>query len=276
MFRACESGLDPWPPGLLANGRSAACGPYRLLEVIGRGASASVYRALGADGRHVAIKVLRAHPAGDRAAGEAALAREAGLLTAMRHPNIVDYLDEGEIAGRPFIVLELLEGGSLARHAQSSATRDLHDVAALLAGPADALAMLHRAGFVHGDVKAKNIVIADDGATKLVDFGDARPLDGVDRSTACGRVLFEAADPRHDVHGFAATVLTLLGWPQDRARSCMLDPRPTRAPLEWLRRARSADIGKRPGDPREWVSLVRAMKREEPRIPFYRRSMARC
>lgn len=148
-------------------------GRYALGPLLGRGGLADVHRATDRRlGRDVAVKLLR-----DLHADEADRARfdnEARLLALLAHPGLITVLDVGAADDdRPFLVLELVEGGTL-RQAYDAGPLPVARVAEIGAQVADALAHVHAAGVVHRDVKPSNVLLDADGRARLADFGIAR------------------------------------------------------------------------------------------------------
>jgi eukaryotic-like serine/threonine-protein kinase len=164
-------------------------GRYQLEEPLGHGGMASVYRARDtALGREVALKVLAENLTGDEELLKRFL-REARLAARLSHPNVVSVYDVGEEEdGRPYIVMELVEGETLAERGRVSPdeARDL----ALQA--ARGLAHAHEAGLVHRDVKPANLLLSGDGTLKIADFGISRAAETT-RLTQVGTVLGTAA-----------------------------------------------------------------------------------
>ena len=149
---------------------------YRLTRPLGVGASAHVYAAEDVRlRRRVAVKVL--HPA---LAGEEAFLRrfrrESQAVAALRHPNILRVYDWGEDGGTPYLVMELLEGGSLRSMLDRGARLSPEQAAAVGAEAARALDYAHRQGFVHRDIKPANLLFDDEGRVSVADFGLARAL----------------------------------------------------------------------------------------------------
>src|SRR5262245_8039202 len=146
---------------------------YRVLERLGAGGMGEVYRARDERlGRDVALKVVRADVFADETA-RARLMREARTASSVNHPNICVIHEVGEHEGRVFVIMELLDGRTLA---QAIAERRVSHEEALRLGIqlADALAHAHERGIIHRDVKSANVVITHDGRAKVLDFGVAR------------------------------------------------------------------------------------------------------
>jgi serine/threonine-protein kinase len=152
---------------------------YRIERELGRGGMAVVHAASdsGLD-RVVALKVLSSHLAGDEAF-RARFLREARIAGSLHHPNLVRVYDIVEIDGLPCIVMELVEGGTLADGRLSL------DEAAQIA---DGVAYAHAQGIVHRDLKPGNLLRSKDGVVKITDFGIARAAEET-RLTEVGTVL---------------------------------------------------------------------------------------
>jgi serine/threonine protein kinase len=148
-------------------------GRYRMEALLATGGMGEVWAArdLLLD-RAVAVKVLGGAFAGDRRAAER-LRREARAAGRLEHPAIARVLDLGEEAGRPYLVMELLEGESLAERIAHAGPMDPVEAARVVAAVADALEAAHRAGVVHRDVKPGNVFLTSDGGVKVLDFGIA-------------------------------------------------------------------------------------------------------
>jgi len=163
---------------------------YRLEERLGAGGMGETFRALDTTlGRPVAVKLLHAHLAADPAFVRR-LEREARIVASLSHPNIVSAFDRGVGAdGRPYLVMELVEGDDLAEalDRESARPRAAGDAGGVPAGALPlgraldiargvlrALAHAHALGLVHRDVKPGNVLVAVDGGVKLADFGIAQ------------------------------------------------------------------------------------------------------
>jgi len=148
-------------------------GPYEILSPLGAGGMGEVYRARDTRlDRSVAIKILPHHLSAD-ASAKARFEREAKTVSALNHPNICSLFDVGSQDGTDFLVMECIEGDSLAqRIAKGPIPTD--QVVKIGAEIADALDKAHRSGVVHRDLKPGNIMLTKSGA-KLLDFGLAKP-----------------------------------------------------------------------------------------------------
>jgi eukaryotic-like serine/threonine-protein kinase len=153
-----------------------AVGPYEIRERIGVGGMGEVYRAIDRRlNRTVAIKVIPAAMAGDAARRER-FRREARTISSLNHPHICTIYDVGQDNGIDYLVMEFLEGETLAARLARSHDSPLSVAEALryAIDIGDALDQAHRRGVVHRDVKPGNIMLTAGGAT-LLDFGLAKP-----------------------------------------------------------------------------------------------------
>ena len=153
-----------------------AVGPYQIRERIGVGGMGEVYRAIDRRlNRTVAIKVIPAAMAGDAARRER-FRREARTISSLNHPHICTIYDVGQDNGIDYLVMEFLEGETLAARLARSHDSPLSLAEALryAIDIGDALDQAHRRGVVHRDVKPGNIMLTAGGAT-LLDFGLAKP-----------------------------------------------------------------------------------------------------
>jgi WD40 repeat protein len=167
------------PEALLAPG-------YEVLELIGQGGMGVVYKALQLKPRRlVALKSLRGEGAG-RLLGEAEAAAR------LRHPNVVQVYEVGEHAGRPYLAMEFVEGGSLEQKLAAGPPPP-REAAALVRALARAMHHAHRQHVIHRDLKPANVLLAEDGTPKIADFGLAKRLDVGPGPTRSGVVLGTAA-----------------------------------------------------------------------------------
>ena len=169
------------PPNLIA-------GRYRLDKLLGHGGMSEVWAATDTElERRVALKLLA--PDADTARFE----REARAVASLGHPNITQLYDYGEEDGRPFIVLELLSGGTLEDRLRSGGPLPDEDTRRIAAELAAGLAHAHARGVVHRDLKPANVLFDQEGRAKLADFGLARMAAGGGTLTEAGTVLGTAA-----------------------------------------------------------------------------------
>ncbi len=165
------------PPDLTGH----SIGGYRLDALLGAGGMGEVYRSHDAKlGRDVAIKILprafTSHP--NRLAR---FEREARMLAALNHPNICAIYGFEEADGVRFLILELVEGGTLAQTLalhQKGGGLPLGQVLGIARQIAEALEVAHDKGIIHRDLKPANIKITPDGAVKVLDFGLAKTVGG--------------------------------------------------------------------------------------------------
>jgi WD40 repeat protein len=161
---------------------------YEILEELGRGGMGVVYKArqVGLN-RLVALKLLRWGP--DSSPEERArFHAEAEAAARLQHPNVVQIYEVGEQDGRPFLSLEYLEGGSLARRLDGT-PRPAREAAGLVLTLAGAVHAIHRLQIVHRDLKPDNVLLTADGTPKVADFGLAKLLDSEQGRTESGAVL---------------------------------------------------------------------------------------
>lgn len=164
---------------------------YELGTPLGSGGMARVFAAVDHRLRRpVAIKLIREAFVTDETA-RARLLHEARAAATFQHPNAVTVFDVGEdAAARPFIVMELIHGETLADHLVRRGPVAAADAAAIGTALLDALAAAHRRGLVHRDVKPANVLLPADGGVKLSDFGIAKGLESSAAGlTATGQIV---------------------------------------------------------------------------------------
>src|SRR4051794_16294039 len=147
-------------------------GPYEILSQVGVGGMGEVYKARDTRlDRTIAIKVLPPHTA-ERPDVRQRFEREARAVSALNHPHICALYDIGQEGGRDYLVMEYLDGETLAERLRRGAL-PLNETVRLAIEIADAIDRAHRTGIVHRDLKPGNIMLTKDGA-KVLDFGLAK------------------------------------------------------------------------------------------------------
>lgn len=203
-------------------------GRYEIIEPLAEGGMGAVFRARRRLlGDEVAIKIVRSDIGGDQGARERFL-RESRACAQLRHPNIVSILDyslDGE--GRPFLVMELLNGPSLRQQIGMRGALPIEEVQSIIGPLCGALQLAHDQGLLHRDLKPANVVAHDFGGGtrvhKIVDFGlvrvqasDATRLTGAHQFVgtisyaAPEQILGGDADARSDQYSLAVVTYELL------------------------------------------------------------------
>src|SRR5713226_2018021 len=161
-------------------------GPYEILAMLGAGGMGEVYRARDTRlDRTVAIKVLASHLSSSPELKQR-MEREAKAISSLNHPHICHLYDIGSQDGTDYLVMEFLEGETLAERLRKGAM-PLNEILRIGIAVAESLAVAHRQGIVHRDLKPGNIMLTQGGA-KLMDFGLAKPLGLRNTATGSGAV----------------------------------------------------------------------------------------
>jgi hypothetical protein len=204
-FTCSACGLEMQVPARLGN--------FVLLELLGAGGMGGTYRAHDeALNRDVAIKVMR-KSLGDDPAFLETFRREAQSAARLNHPNVVQIHSFGEVKGQPYIVMELIGGGSLDKLIGSGEPLDQSLVVRIGVEIASALQHGYQSQLVHGDIKPENIMLDEKGAAKLVDFGiaqmagrDSGEVWGTPYYVAPEKVRRQRADCRADIYSLGGTL----------------------------------------------------------------------
>jgi serine/threonine-protein kinase len=258
-------------------------GRYELHEVLGRGGMGVVYRATDRVlARTVAVKLLPAVLAEERPEHVTRFEREARAAASLNHPGIVAIYDTGAQEATRFIVMECVDGSSLAALLRERVPLDPGRAARIARDIADALAAAHATGLVHRDVKPANVMLTADGTVKVLDFGLAKALDataltreaevlGSAAYMAPEQALGEPVDERSDIYSLGCLLYAMLtGRPPftgDAAAAILHqqikgEPRPPseknpKVPA-WLDALVMAMLAKAPADRPQRVAQVRA------------------
>ena len=215
---------ETWPAARRAAERPPQfCGRYELLSELGRGTSGVVYKAHDPKlDRLVALKILRPELVSLEESGVGLRQRfhqEAVAAGRLTHPAIVAVHDVGEAEGRPFMVMEYIEGGTLADLLLGGRPLPLIEAVGIVVQVCAALDYAHRHGVVHRDIKPRNILVGP-GVTKVTDFGTARILGAshTQTGTMMGTPAYmspemvrgQAADPRSDLFSLGVVLYETL------------------------------------------------------------------
>ena len=200
-------------------------GRYELHRQLATGGSADVFLARDQLlNRPVAVKILNATLSQDENVVES-IRQEAQVVASLNHQNIVGVFDQGQQDGAPFIVMEYVDGQSLAEILRNEGTIDPDRAASVAVDIAAALDAAHRQGMVHMDVKPGNVLVTEDGQVKLADFGIAKALNAAsetDHTAEDGHVMGTATylspeqaqgqkvGPRSDVYSLAVVLYEML------------------------------------------------------------------
>ena len=233
LFPATESKSPFGNPSSMQLGDLPQLPGYDVQEVLGHGGMGVVYRARHLRlNRTVALKMLLTGPHASPESRKRFL-REAEAVAGLRHPNIVQVHDMGDLNGQPYFTMEFVEGGNLSQKLAGS-PQPSRQAALLLATLAEAVEQAHQSGIVHRDLKPANILLTGDGVAKITDFGLARRLDGEASLTLTGTAVGTpsymapeqaeasplARGPAVDIYALGAVLYELLtGRPPFRAET---------------------------------------------------------
>ena len=160
--------------GMPRGAQPEAIGKYRIVERIGRGAMGIVFAAIDDHlDRRVAVKLMLSDFDAEPDLRER-FYREARITGQLAHRNIVTVFDLGDHEGRPYIVMELLNGLPLPEYLQQPEGQDIDAKVDLMMQVCEGLQNAHRSGVIHRDIKPSNMFVQRGGVLKILDFGVAR------------------------------------------------------------------------------------------------------
>ncbi|EAP98820.1 serine/threonine kinase [Janibacter sp. HTCC2649] len=266
-------------------------GRYRVIERLADGGMATVYLALDTRlDREVALKVMRAHLAQD-ATFRSRFHREARSAARLSHPGVVAVYDQGEDDGLMFLAMEYVPGQTLREVIDTEGALTPRAALDIMVPVLDALAAAHHAGIIHRDIKPENVILREDGAVKVADFGLARAVTSQTVTSSSGLLLGTVAylspeqvergiaDARSDVYAAGLVFFEMLtgskafdgdtainvayqhvhnGAPRLRSRS----PESPEILDELVAAATSLDPDGRPADAAAFATLMRTARRE--------------
>jgi serine/threonine-protein kinase len=266
-------------------------GRYRVIEWLADGGMATVYLALDTRlDREVALKVMRAHLARDETF-RSRFHREARSAARLSHPGIVAVYDQGEDDGHMFLAMEYVPGQTLREVIDAEGALTPRAALDIILPVLDALAVAHQAGIIHRDVKPENVILREDGAVKVADFGLARAVTSQTVTSSSGMLLGTVAylspeqvergiaDARSDVYAAGLVLFEMLtgskafegdtainvAYQHVYAGAPRLLSRAPGAPEvldELVATATSRDPDGRPADAAAFASMVRTARRE--------------
>jgi tetratricopeptide (TPR) repeat protein len=270
---AAAAGADVGAPPARepALARGSAVGRYVILDLVGSGGMGEVYAAFDPQlNRKIALKLL--HRPAEQPGPDAdrdRLLREAKAIARLSHPNVVVVHDAGAIDGRVFLAMEFVDGTTLAAWL-AEAPRGWREIRDAFAAAGDGLAAAHDAGLVHRDFKPQNVMVAGDGAVRVMDFGLAHDVSLGGGGEA--RVAAAADQPLTATGGALTATGQLLGTPLYMAPEQFLS-RPTDARTDQFSfcvALYEALYGERPFAADSLVALAQAVTRGAVREPAHR------
>jgi CheY-like chemotaxis protein len=286
----------PGPAGDPAGGDGAStlrvgqclAGRYDVFDVAGQGGMGRVFRATDRElGGEVAIKTIRAEALEETPDLRDWLKSEVRLSRRITHPNVVRTYDFGETEGLAFITMEYVDGVSLRSLMASRGTLASGASIAFGAQLFRALQAAHEQGVVHRDIKPENVLLSSEGMLKVMDFGIARLVEGLDGSAADGygtlaymapeQLLNEPVDARADLYAAGVVLYEALTGhlPFDAASAPVLlsqllttepvpastrNPEVSEALAGLLTHLLAADAAARPASARQVVSALEGMR----------------
>ena len=228
-------------------------GPLRVVALVGRGTYGDVYRAYDPRlDRPVALKLLR-YPDKDRAVIESTAIEEGRLLARVRHPNVVTVHGAERVDARVGVWMEFVDGPTLEQELATRGPFSADELVAVGTALCGALNAVHRAGLLHRDLKAQNVMRDADGRLVLTDFGTGRELlDDGSRHELVGTPVYLA--PKFSMAGRRRSAVTFIAW-----ACCSITSRPD--PFRFARRQSMAYAM------RTVAAFVQAVRDARPDLP---------
>lgn len=200
-------------------------GKYSIIRKIGSGGMGTVYEANNLRGQRFAVKLAHDHSNSEM---RDRFRREAEVMESLKHPNIVQFQEYGEMNGRVYIVMEYLSGITLEKLLEAQNRLNLTPAIIIARYAADAYKYVHGKGYGRNDIKPSNIMLTDEGRVCVLDFGISKPLSGGLEKTGdfrtmvsgiIGTPLFMAPeifmdsstiDARSDIYSFGVVLYKML------------------------------------------------------------------
>jgi serine/threonine protein kinase len=275
----------------------ARVGSYDLIDPIAEGGMGTVYKGRNRDtGEIVAIKIVPEGMA-DNQTLQGRFQKEFKAASNLDHPNVVKALEYGVLGGRPYLVMEFVDGESLGQRIERDGRIPEAEAIRIIALAAQGLHHAHKSGMVHRDVKPDNIIVTKDGQVKLLDLGLVKEADNDINLTRTGRGLgtphFMApeqfrnaknADVRCDIYSLGATLYQMVtgelpfksmgpldAW-MKKINNELMPPMQVVPELSerinWaILRAMSADSEKRPDSCREFIEDLTGHSTRKVQVP---------
>jgi len=224
VFTSAASGAGSGPAPAIRETRHSAgesWGPLKIIEHVGRGTFGDVYRAWDSRlDREVALKILRQQERDDQA-GASTVIEEGRLLARVRHPNVVTVYGAERINGEIGLWMEYVHGKTVEQQLREEGPFDVDRVIKIGVELSGALSTVHRAGLIHRDVKAQNVLCDRDGRLVLSDFGagcearqttdvGTRELKGTPLCVAPEVLAGQSATPSSDVYSLGVLLYHLV------------------------------------------------------------------
>ena len=200
--------MNPHAPATATASSLPRLGEYELLAPLGQGGMGTVYKARHVEsGAVVALKTLTPYRLPDEKAVKR-FRREMEAANRVDHPNVVKAGDSGEAAGRPYLVMELVEGADLGKVLAACRRLPVGDACEVTRQAAEGLTAIDRAGLIHRDLKPSNLMVSRAGRVRVLDMGLAKIVEEGFTITPTDQVMgtFDYMAPEQTVSAKAATI----------------------------------------------------------------------